>query len=101
MTTFYSNIISIYERKRKAWLNELPELVAAISSRHGLCDLKEVTNLTYNYVMSGFQGDTINGSKDPNDKTPGTKTISPNDKQTMADGQFNFVTFGCNTKSHF
>lgn len=57
MTTFHSNIISIYREKGKAWLNELPELVRAISSKLGLHDLKAVTNLTYNYVLSGFQGE--------------------------------------------
>jgi streptomycin 6-kinase len=41
----------------KEWLDELPELVAAISSKLDLRDLQEVTNLTYNYVLSGFQGD--------------------------------------------
>ncbi|PPE03400.1 aminoglycoside phosphotransferase family protein [Holospora curviuscula] len=57
MNTFHSNIISIYGEKGKAWLDALPELVAAIASRLDLRDLKEVTNLTYNYVLSGFQGD--------------------------------------------
>jgi streptomycin 6-kinase len=57
MITFHSNIISIYGEKGKAWLNELPQLVSAISSRLVLRNLKEVTNLTYNYVLSGFQGD--------------------------------------------
>ncbi len=57
MNIFHSNILNIYGEKGKAWLNELPELVAAISSKHGLRDLKEVTNLTYNYVLLGFQGD--------------------------------------------
>ena len=57
MNIFHSNIINIYGERGKAWLNELPELVAAISSRLDLRDLKEVTNLTYNYVLSGFQGD--------------------------------------------
>lgn len=56
MSTFHSNIISIYGEKGKAWINELPRLVAAISSRLDLRDLKEVTNLTYNYVLSGLQG---------------------------------------------
>ena len=28
MTTFHSNIISIYGKKGKAWLDELPELIA-------------------------------------------------------------------------
>lgn len=53
----HSNIISIYGEQGKVWLNELPQLVTAISSKHGLRDLQEVTNLTYNYVLSGFQGD--------------------------------------------
>ncbi|WP_291394912.1 aminoglycoside phosphotransferase family protein [Acinetobacter sp.] len=57
MNTFHSNIISIYERKGKEWLDELLGLVSAISSKMGLRDLREVTNLTYNYVLSGFQGD--------------------------------------------
>lgn len=57
MNTFHSNIISIYGEKGKAWLNELPKLVTAISSRLELRDLKEVSNLTYNYLLSGLQGD--------------------------------------------
>lgn len=57
MTTFHSNIISIYGEKGQAWIDELPQIVLAISLRLDLCDLKEVTNLTYNYVLSGFQGD--------------------------------------------
>jgi streptomycin 6-kinase len=57
MHTFQSNISNIYGEKGKAWLDELPRLITAISSKHGLRDLKAVTNLTYNYVLSGFQGD--------------------------------------------
>ena len=57
MSTFQSNILNIYGEKGKAWIDELPELISAISSRLDLRDLKEVTNLTYNYVLSGFQGD--------------------------------------------
>lgn len=56
MTTFHSNIISIYGEKGKAWIDELPQIISAISSRLDLRDLKEVTNLTYNYVLSGLQG---------------------------------------------
>jgi streptomycin 6-kinase len=55
---FHSNIISIYGEKGEAWLDELPAIVSAISSRLDLRDLKEVANLTYNYILSGFQGDT-------------------------------------------
>ncbi len=56
MNTFHSNIINIYGEKGQAWIDELPRLVAAISSKLDLRDLKEVTNLTYNYVLSGLQG---------------------------------------------
>lgn len=54
---FHSNIINIYGEKGKAWLDALPQLVSAIASRLDLRDLKEVTNLSYNYVLSGFHGD--------------------------------------------
>jgi len=57
VVTFQSNIINIYGEGGKAWLNALPELVSAISSKLDLRDLKEVTNLTYTYMLSGFQGD--------------------------------------------
>jgi streptomycin 6-kinase len=57
MNTFQSNIINIYREEDKAWLDELPQLVKSLSLRLGLCDLREVANLTYNYVLSGFQGD--------------------------------------------
>ena len=57
MSIFQSNITNVYGEKGKTWLDELPELVTAISSRLDLRDLKEFTNLTYNYVLSGFQGE--------------------------------------------
>lgn len=57
MNIFHSNIINIYGETGKVWLYKLPQLMAAISSRLDLRDLKEVSNLTYNYVLSGFQGD--------------------------------------------
>lgn len=57
MSAFHANILNIYGEKGQAWLDELPALVAAISASLNLRDLKEVTNLTYNYVLSGFQGD--------------------------------------------
>lgn len=57
MNTFHLNIIIIYEEKGKAWLDELPGLVTAKSSKIDLRDLQEATNLSYNYVLSGLQGD--------------------------------------------
>ncbi len=56
MTTFHSNIISIYGEKGKAWFAELPQLVSSVSSKLDLRDLKEINNLTYNYALTGFQG---------------------------------------------
>jgi hypothetical protein len=52
MNIFHSNITNTYGEKGKARLDEVPELVSAISSRLDLRDLKEVANLTYNYVLS-------------------------------------------------
>lgn len=56
MNTFQPNVINIYAKKGKAWFAELPRLVESLSSRLGLRDLKKITNLTYSYVLSGFQG---------------------------------------------
>lgn len=55
MNGFHSNIINIYGDKGQAWLDALAQIVAAISSKLALRNLKEVTNLSYNYVLSGFQ----------------------------------------------
>ena len=49
-------MINIYGKKGKAWLEELPELVACLSLKLGLHNLKEITTLSYHYVLSGFQG---------------------------------------------
>lgn len=55
MNTFHANIINIYGEKGQAWLDALPHIVAAISSKLALRDLQEATNLSYNYVLSGWQ----------------------------------------------
>ncbi len=57
MKAFESNVISIYGEKGKVWLAQLPELVDHISLRWDLRDLKPVSNLTYHYVLTGFQDD--------------------------------------------
>jgi streptomycin 6-kinase len=57
VNTFQSNILSIYGEKGKAWLDELPRLVVVLCSDLGLRDLTEVANLSYHYVLAGFQGD--------------------------------------------
>lgn len=52
--TFTKTILSIYKEKGKAWLQNLPNLVTEITNKHHLTDLKPVSNLSYNYVLSGF-----------------------------------------------
>lgn len=56
MKTFHSNIISIYGEKGRQWQENLPNLVAQLGNTYGLSNLKPVNNLSYNYVLSGFQG---------------------------------------------
>ena len=64
MNTFHSNIINIYGAKGQNLLDELTQIVAIISSSLGLRDLKEVTNLTYNYVLSGLLKELLNIDRD-------------------------------------
>lgn len=56
MDAFKTNIINIYGAKAKTWLAYLPRLVEDMEKKWGLSDLKPVTNLSYNYVLAGFQG---------------------------------------------
>lgn len=57
MIIFEFNTVNIYGNKGRAWLDRLPEHIQQISSKFNLHDLEPLPNLTYNYVMSGFQGD--------------------------------------------
>lgn len=58
MSTFESNIAGIYGERRIQWLQQLPGLVNTIARSLGLSKLTPVTNLSYNYVASGFQNGT-------------------------------------------
>ena len=53
---FESNIINIYGEKGKQWLDHLPNLVTQLAKTYGLSNLKPVEALSYNYVLTGFQG---------------------------------------------
>lgn len=57
MSTFESNIISIYQEKGVVWLAELPKHVLRFESLWGLHDLKPFDNLSFNYVLAGYQND--------------------------------------------
>lgn len=50
------NIINLYGAKGRQWLTNLPLLIAQLQIKYGLSHLKPVNDLTYNYVLSGFQG---------------------------------------------
>jgi streptomycin 6-kinase len=56
MKAFEKNIINLYREKGKQWLDDLPRLVAKIEAQYGLSNLKPVEALSYNYVLTGFQG---------------------------------------------
>lgn len=56
MKELEENIINLYGEKGKQWLLNLPVLVADLEKKYGLTNLKPFKNLTYNYVLSGFQG---------------------------------------------
>jgi streptomycin 6-kinase len=55
MNAFEQKIISIHKQRGKAWLEELPGIVRQLSEEWKLNRLKSVDNLSYNYVMAGFQ----------------------------------------------
>lgn len=55
--SFYINIINIHGDEGKEWLLNLPTIVEQCAVKYGLSDLKPVDNLTFNYVLSGMQGE--------------------------------------------
>ncbi len=55
MKMFEQNIINLYGEKGRQWLDHLPNHVAQLANTYGLSNLKSVNNLSYNYVLSGFQ----------------------------------------------
>jgi streptomycin 6-kinase len=56
MKTLEENIINLYGEAGKQWLTDLPKLVLKMETTLSLSDLKPMKNLSYNYVLSGFQG---------------------------------------------
>lgn len=55
MKTLEQNIINLYSEIGEKWLANLSVLTNQIEITHGLSNLKPVKNLSYNYVLSGFQ----------------------------------------------
>jgi streptomycin 6-kinase len=56
MQILKQNIINLYGEKGRQWLDHLPSLIAQAAETYGLSSLKPVNNLSYYYVLSGFQG---------------------------------------------
>ncbi len=54
---FENNIRLIYGKKGEQWLKDLPCLVATLAVRWNLKDLNAYPDLTYNYVLKGWQED--------------------------------------------
>lgn len=57
MDKFKDNVIKLYKDQGREWLDKLPSLVAALSKEWNLTSLMPVDNLSFNYVLSGFQND--------------------------------------------
>ncbi|MDR1334073.1 MAG: aminoglycoside phosphotransferase family protein [Holosporaceae bacterium] len=57
MSTFTDNIISIHGDAGQRWLDELDNTVANLAKKWNLRDLVAYDNLTFNYVLRGFQND--------------------------------------------
>lgn len=57
MNPFEKNIISIYGDKGKNWLADLPKQIKHIAAIWELDRLKPFYNLSYNYVLEGYQKD--------------------------------------------
>jgi len=55
MDNFKQNIISIYKEKGQIWLNNLPQLVKTVATTWNLTDLQPISNLSYHYVLTGWQ----------------------------------------------
>lgn len=56
MKSLEKNIINLYGANGKHWLDNLPKLIVQVAETYRLSNLKPVNNLSYNYVLSGFQG---------------------------------------------
>jgi streptomycin 6-kinase len=55
MRTLERNIINLFGDKGRQWLASLPRLIEQLEVAYGLSGLTQITNLSYNYVLSGFQ----------------------------------------------
>lgn len=55
MSTFTSNIVTIYGAQGQEWLDHLSTITEKIAQEKNITDLKAVENLSHNYVLEGYQ----------------------------------------------
>jgi streptomycin 6-kinase len=55
MNEFNKNIISIYGTEGRQWLYELPTIISEVAKQYHLTELVPVSNMSFNYVASGYQ----------------------------------------------
>jgi len=55
---FENNVITTWGDSGRDWLQSLPQTTTALIQHWNLTQLLPVTNLSYNYVMTGYQGTT-------------------------------------------
>jgi streptomycin 6-kinase len=58
MNQFEKNNINLYGEAAKKWVNKLATITASIESKYQLNGLTPVANMSYNYVLSGYQKKT-------------------------------------------
>ncbi|HEX2977827.1 MAG TPA: aminoglycoside phosphotransferase family protein [Candidatus Babeliales bacterium] len=55
MSTLEKNVVQAWGAQGKEWLKNLPTIVEALAVKWQLTDLTPFRNLSYNYVLKGFQ----------------------------------------------
>lgn len=58
MRSFEQNMVDIYGEKGQQWLDSLPDIIAKLEKEYHLTDLFPVSQMTFNYVASGYQAGT-------------------------------------------
>ena len=56
ITSFQKNMINIHGLKGETWVSFLPKLIQELKDLWGLSDLRPLENLSFHYVLAGFQG---------------------------------------------
>ena len=58
MEKLKDNIVKIYGSRGESWLAGLPKSIEQLKDAWGLSKLKPLSNLSYSYVLEGFQGES-------------------------------------------